>query len=265
MTNKRRAMYDRFSDTSKHSAEGVRVKEFLKLDFASGHREASCSCSMCENRRILSKYEMSAHLAKKGAMLNYHLWHQHGEVQLAVADESDGNDDVDRMDDMVADIGRRYDLESEDRLTEVQNFYRLLAAIKEKVHDGTDVIVLQAVIRLMGFKSKYIFSNKCYNDIVKLIIDLIPVNHNMSKDLYQSKKIGSGLGLDYEKIDACEKNCMLFWKEHKDDIKCMHCGKFIYVKVIIEDGTSNTIKVVVKQLYYIPIMPRLNACSCAKK
>jgi hypothetical protein len=27
---------------------------------------------------------------------------------------------------------------------------------------------------LMGFKSMYNFSNQCYNDIVKLIIDLIP-------------------------------------------------------------------------------------------
>jgi hypothetical protein len=71
-----------------------------------------------------------------------------------VANESDENDDVDRMDDMVADIGRGYDLESEDQPSEVQNFYRLLAASEEKVHNGTDVIMLQAVTRLMGFKLK---------------------------------------------------------------------------------------------------------------
>jgi hypothetical protein len=41
---------------------------------------------------------------------------------------------------------------------------------------------------------------------VKLIIDLIPVKHNMPKDLYQSKMIVSGLGMNYEKIDAYEKN-----------------------------------------------------------
>jgi hypothetical protein len=73
------------------------------------------------------------------------------------------------------------------------------------VHDGTNVTVLQAVTRLMGFNSKYNFSYQCYNDIVKLIIDLIPVKHNMLKDLYQSKKIVSGPGINYEKIDACEK------------------------------------------------------------
>jgi hypothetical protein len=108
---------------------------------------------------MLSKYEMSSHLAKKGFMANYLLWHQHGEVWHAVADESNENDDVDWMDDMVADIGRGYDLESKDPPPEVQNFYRLLAASKEKVHDGTDMTVLQAVTHLMGFKSKYNFSN----------------------------------------------------------------------------------------------------------
>jgi hypothetical protein len=100
-------MYDGFSDAGKHSAEWVWItKEFLKLDFAGGCCEASCPCSRCENRRILSEYEISAHLAEKGFMLNYLLWHQYEEVQPAVADESDGNNDIDRMDVMVADIGR---------------------------------------------------------------------------------------------------------------------------------------------------------------
>jgi hypothetical protein len=108
---------------------------------------------------MLSEYEMSAHLAKKGFMSNYLLWHQHGEVQPAVADESDGNDDVNRMDNMVADIGWGYDRESEDPPLEVQNFYGLLAASEEKVNDGTDVTVLQALTHLMAFKSMYSFSN----------------------------------------------------------------------------------------------------------
>jgi hypothetical protein len=63
---------------------------------------------------------------------------------------------------------------------------------------------------LMAMKSKYNFSNQCYNDIVKFNIDLIPMKHNMSKDLYHSKKIVTGLDLNYEKIDVCEKNYMLF-------------------------------------------------------
>jgi hypothetical protein len=131
-------------------------------------------------------------------------------VKTVVAYELDGNDDVDRMDDMVADIGRGYDLESKYPSLKVHNFYKLLATSEEKEHDGTDVTVVQAVTHLMAFKSKYSFSNECYNDIMKLINNLIPAKHNTPKDLYQFKKIVSGLKMNYEKIDACEKVACYF-------------------------------------------------------
>jgi hypothetical protein len=191
---------------------------------------------------------MSGHIAKHEFMPNYLVWHQHGEVQTATHVESDGSDDEDRMNDMIADIGMEYDLGSGDQHPppEVQNVYRLLVTSDEKVHDGTELTVLQAVTHLIGMKLKYNFSNQCYNNIVKLIIDLILVKYNMPKDLYQSKKIVAGLGMNYEKIDVCERNCMLFWKEHKDDTEFMHCGRPRYVKVVNEDGASVTTKVVVK-------------------
>jgi hypothetical protein len=158
-------------------------------------------------------------------------------VQATTAAESDRSNAEDRINDMIVDIGMEYDLWSGDQhpLPEVQNFYRLLAASDEKVHDCTELTVLQAVTCLMGIKSKYNFSNQCYNDIVKLIIDLILVKHNMLKELYQSKKIVANLGMHYKKIDVCERNCMLFWKEHKDDTECMHCDRSKYVKVVNED------------------------------
>jgi hypothetical protein len=249
MADDRWAMHDGLSDKGAHSTEWFSIaKEFLKLAFAGGCREAMCLCSRCCNRRMLSEYEMSGHISKKGFMPDYLVWHRHGEVQPPTAAESDRNVDEDRMDDMIANIGMEYDLGSGDQhpTPEVQNFYRLLAASEEKVHDDTTLTVLQVVTRLMVMKSKYNFSNQCYTDIVKLIIDLIPVKHNMPKDLYRSKKIVAGLGMNYEKIDACEKNYMLFWKEHKEDTKCMHCGRSRYMKVINEDGVSVTTKVAIK-------------------
>jgi hypothetical protein len=78
------------------------------------------------------------------------------------------------------------------------------------VHDNIDMTMLHAVTHLVGFKSKYIFSKQCYNDIVMFVIDLIPAKHNMSKDLYQYKKIVSSLRMNYEKIDACEKIACCF-------------------------------------------------------
>jgi hypothetical protein len=56
------------------------------------------------------------------------------------------------MDDMIADIGMEYDLGSGDQHSpsEVQNFYMLLIASDEKVHDVTELTVLQAMTHLMG-------------------------------------------------------------------------------------------------------------------
>jgi hypothetical protein len=124
------------------------------------------------------------------------------------------------------------------------------------VYNDINVTVLQAVTRLIVFKAKYNFSNQCYNDIVKLIIDIIPMKDNMLKDLYQSKKIVSGLVMNYEKIDACEKiYVVLKGAQGRHRIYALHRSR--YVKVINEDGASITTKVAVKQLRYIPITPRL--------
>jgi hypothetical protein len=83
------------------------------------------------------------------------------------------------------------------------------------VHDGIDMTVLQAMTRLMGFKSKYSFSNQRYNDIMKFVIDPILEKHNMPKDLYQSKKIVSGIRINYEKIDACKKIACYFGRSRR--------------------------------------------------
>jgi hypothetical protein len=66
------------------------------------------------------------------------------------------------MDDMITDVGMKYELGSgvQHPPPEVQSFYRLLAASDEKVNDGTNLTVLQAVTRLMGMKSKYNFSSQ---------------------------------------------------------------------------------------------------------
>jgi hypothetical protein len=163
MADDPRAMYDRLSDKGAHSTEWFEIaKNFLKLDFVVDRREAKHSCNRCQNRRMLSEYEMFGHIAKHGFIPNYLVWHQHGEVQAPAAAESDGSDDEDRKDDMIADFSMEYDLGSGDQHPppEVQNFYKLLTALDEKVHDGTDLTILQAMTHLMAMKSKYNFSNQ---------------------------------------------------------------------------------------------------------
>jgi hypothetical protein len=74
-------MYDEISDKDAHSAEWFDIaNNFLKLALAGDRREAKCPYNRCRNIRMLSEYKMSDHIAKHKFMLNYLVWHQHGEV-----------------------------------------------------------------------------------------------------------------------------------------------------------------------------------------
>jgi hypothetical protein len=54
----------------------------------------------------------------------------------------------------------------------------------------------------MAVKSKFAFSNNCYKELLKLFSDVLLANHKVPRDMYQSKKLFCGLGMDYEKIDV---------------------------------------------------------------
>jgi hypothetical protein len=90
----------------------------------------------------------------------------------------------------------------------------------------------------MAIRSKFFFSNNCSNELLKLIGDVLLNPNKPAKDMYHSKKLVEGLGMDYEKIDVCRNRCILFWKEHKEENKCLKCGKPRYIKVINDDGET---------------------------
>jgi hypothetical protein len=153
-------------------------------------------------------------------MPSYEVWTHHGESlreaesqMVEVDDEVDG----DRMDEMLEDLRVEFDHASEDPpAPEVLKFFELLKASEEPVHEYTEVSVLAFVTRLMAIKSKFGFSQNCYKELLNLISEILPPNHKLPKDMYQSKKLLSGLGMDYEKIDVCQNNCMLFWGKYID-------------------------------------------------
>jgi hypothetical protein len=62
----------------------------------------------------------------------------------------------------------------------------------------------------MAIKSKFVFSNNYYKALLKLISDVLSINHKLPRDMYQSKKLLFGLDMDYENIDVCQDNCMFF-------------------------------------------------------
>jgi hypothetical protein len=219
-----------------------------------------CPCLKCQNARCFDKVILTKHQVWNGFTTDYETWVFHSEKYTTVAAEESVNDWVgaDRMDEMLEAIRPEFDLDTEDPPTsEVEEFFRLLKASEEPLHEHTKVTVLAFVTRLMAIKSVFFFSNYCYNELLKLIGDVVPNPNKLPKDMYHSKKLVKRLGIDYQKIGVCPNSCMLFWKEHKEENKCLKYGKPRNVEVINYDGKMVTTEVVHKQVCYMPIAPRL--------
>jgi hypothetical protein len=262
-------MYDGWRKNGAHSREWVeKTNKFIEHVFSlSNTGIARCPCSKCRNGLSHDKKKVSIHNCKFGYMLSYEVWVHHGEeVPKNELVAEDAMIDEDRMDEMLNVICPGFEADFEDPPTlEVQKFFELLKALEEAVHGHTTMHVLSFVTRLMVVKSKFAFSNNCYKDLLKLFSDVLLANHKVPRDMYQSKKLLSGLGMNYEKIDVCQDNCMLFWKEHINENKFLKCGKTQFVEVINADSEEVMTKIGYKQLRYMPLTPWMKRLFILKK
>jgi hypothetical protein len=261
MGDDRRWMYDDWKRNGAHTDEWwKKTSDFIERAFSLATTEKiRCPCVKYQNVRCFDKVILTKHLVRNGFIADYEMWVFHSEKYIVIITEESVNDraDADRMDKMLEAIRPEFDLDTEDSPTpEVKELFRLLKALKELLHEHTKVTVLAFMIRLMAIKSKFFFSNNCYNELLKLIRDILPNPNKLPKDMYHSKKLVKELGMDYKKIDVCQNSCMLFWKEHKEENKCLRCGKPRYIKVVNDDGETVTTEVAHK-LCYMPIAPQL--------
>jgi hypothetical protein len=212
------------------------------------------------------KRTIAIHLCKNGFVLGYEVWTFHGESGSRVVAEDEHDCDlgnVDRMDEMLEAI--HVEVIEDPPTAEVEAFFKLLKASEDPLHEYTEVTLLNFITWMMAIKSKYFFSNNCYNDLVKLISDILQKPHKVPMDMYQSKKMMSALDLKYEKIDVCPDNYMLFQKEHANENKFLECGQSRFIEVVTLDGEKVTMEVAQNQLCYFPITPRLKWLFISKK
>ena len=84
----------------------------------------------------------------------------------------------------------------------------------------------------------------------------LPPGETLSATFYNTNFFIKDLGLTYQKIDACPKDCMLYWKDRASNIVCHLCGTSRYKNNTSTDATS-TKKVPAKIFCYFPLGPRL--------
>ena len=122
------------------------------------------------------------------------------------------------MVDMVMDAaGPEFDWDmSDDPEPDSDNFFRMLKDADEPLWPSCEThTILSAVSELLNLKAEFNMTISCYDRMVAIIKKMLLKEEKLVGSFYASKKIVKGLGMGYEKIDACRNDCMLFYKDNQ--------------------------------------------------
>jgi len=98
-------------------------------------------------------------------------------------------------------------------------------------------------VHLYSMKCINGWSNTSFSMYGQFLNILMPSDASLPKDTYEVKKYMRDLGLGYEKILACRKGCILFWRENEKLDKCTSRKEFYWKDdVTDEDGSTKSLK-----------------------
>lgn len=147
-----------------------------------------------------------------------------------------------------------------DDLGRDQNIYaRFLKDAHVRLYPGCKYSRLSFLVHLYHLKCLHGWSQESFAALLGLLSVVLPPEANLPKTYYDAKKIIRGLGLDYVKIHACPKDCMLFRGEHAKKDVCHVCESSRW-KVVKENALSCKPKgkrKPAKVLRYFPLIPRI--------
>ncbi|XP_031395832.1 uncharacterized protein LOC116207115 isoform X2 [Punica granatum] len=225
-------------------AEGVR--EFMRVatQHAGSGNRVRCPCKNCKNCYFRQLLEVKRHLLLYGILEDYTCWIHHGEtIQVAdhnLAGEKTNNQHIsdDQGDNIYNDIpelledlqrgtfAESFGETSTDQNTsgnegEVEKFARLLNDANQELYPGClKYSKLSFLLKMVHAKSMGNCSNKAFDMMLTLFKSALPEGATLPKSYYDVKKLLRDLGLGYIKIDACQNDCALFWKEHENLDRC---------------------------------------------
>ena len=90
-------------------------------------------------------------------------------------------------------------------------FSKLLEDVAQQLYPGCETFSkLSLIVELFQIKCLYGLSGKVVDNILKLFKRVLPSGETLPESFYGEKKVIQKLGLHYERIHACENDCMLF-------------------------------------------------------
>ena len=187
-------MYSGFNHQNRVTSEWIaKTDVYLKEIFRRPMRIIPpCPCARCARRHRRNQTDMSEHLRTHGYMPNFDM----PPINIVI----------------VAEMANATPSENEPEEPEAtaKAFLEVLASSKKPLYAGAKISQLDAISQLIAVKAEYGCSQKCFEAFLGVWANSLPEGHELPKSMYDTKKIMKALSMDYEKIDVCPKNCLLF-------------------------------------------------------
>ncbi|XP_074356639.1 uncharacterized protein LOC141696392 [Apium graveolens] len=240
-------------------------------NFATGS-ELRCPCKDCNNRFWFSKEDVYDHLVSNSLCPSFVNWVY--EVSTPKFKKVDQEMDCDSGMGLAEDFDKMICDESRVRNgmnDTAKRFYKLVEEGKQPLYPGCEQFTLLGfVVKLYLLKCTHGFTEGALSGILKLIKEAFP-DVNLPSSFKVAKNMIRELGLDYQKIHACPNDCMLYWGENLNLIKCKFCGvsrwklpKNRTDAPVSPDLEEKKSKVPAKVLRYFPLKPRLQRLFMCK-
>lgn len=214
-----------------------------------------CPCNRCLNMVKKNVDDIRDDLICDGFLKSYTHWRWHGETLPSKSTGPHSSSYVgtsvrnDVIEELISDVGEEtfmrevVDNTSEDAET--------------PLYPGCPISRLSATLRLFNLKARNGWTDKSFTELLKLLKELLPSDNTLPDRNYDAKRLLCPMGLDYEKIHACPKDCILYRNEYADLIRCPVCQTPRYKPKA--GDVSNVVRkkgIPVKVLWYLPIIPR---------
>jgi hypothetical protein len=121
---------------------------------------------------------------------------------------------------------------------------------------------LGTTLELLQWKASKGFSNTGFEELLKLIKNLLREGNTVPETTYEARCAVCPLGLEAQKIHACPNDCILYRGKEYDNLDAYPVCKACRYKIPREDpgdveGVHTKKRVPAKVMWYFPIIPRL--------
>ena len=260
----------------------IGLSKFLDFAFKNGAvgEMIRCPCPKCGFMKWQTRDIVEDHLLYKPFPQNYVIWDLHGEKQALESSQVEdvfqdsGVQPQNPMEMMINDAFEQYrqhdpnvgasqplnedEIVNDEPREDHNGFYELLNDGSQTLYEGSKYTKLEFIIKLYHIKVLCGLSDKAMTMILDLLNDAFE-KAKFPPSIYEAKKIINKLGLNYKKIDACPKHCMLYLGDDEKSLDaCKHCGTSRW-------KPNKKKKIAAKVLRYFPLKPRLQRLFTCRK